>query len=138
MDVCAILTVYFEDPFWVAVLERHTGGRVEAAKLTFGAEPKDYEVYEALLCGWHRLRFSPPVADDGKNCARPNPKRAQRQAAALLEGRGSSTKAQQALQLQREQNAQARKAQNRQRLEQEKERKFELRQQRKKEKRKGR
>lgn len=38
------LTVYFEDPFWVGVFERVEGGKLPVCKVTFGAEPKDYEV----------------------------------------------------------------------------------------------
>ena len=38
------LTVYFEDPFWVGVFEKIDNGKLSAAKVTFGAEPKDYEV----------------------------------------------------------------------------------------------
>ena len=34
------LTVFFEDPFWVGVFERIENGRLSAAKVTFGAEPK--------------------------------------------------------------------------------------------------
>ena len=37
------LTVYFEDPFWVGVLERIEDGALSVCKVTFGAEPKDYE-----------------------------------------------------------------------------------------------
>ena len=56
------LTVYFEDPFWVGVFERRQEGRLTAARVVFGAEPKDYTVYEHFLRGWRSLRFSPPVA----------------------------------------------------------------------------
>ena len=42
------LTVFFEDPFWVGVFERIEDGRLSVAKVTFGAEPKDYEVQQAL------------------------------------------------------------------------------------------
>lgn len=38
------LTVFFEDPFWVGVFERYAGGQLAVSKITFGAEPKDYEV----------------------------------------------------------------------------------------------
>ena len=38
------LTVLFDPPFWVGVFERESGGRYEACKLTFGAEPRDAEV----------------------------------------------------------------------------------------------
>lgn len=40
------LTVFFEDPFWAGVFERIEDGKLSAAKVTFGAEPKDYEVQE--------------------------------------------------------------------------------------------
>ena len=38
------LTVFFEDPFWVGVFERIENGRLSAAKVTFGAEPKEPEL----------------------------------------------------------------------------------------------
>ena len=40
------LTVFFENPFWVGVYERVDGDRYEVCKITFGAETKDYEVYD--------------------------------------------------------------------------------------------
>ena len=40
------LTVYFEEPFWVGVFERIESGKLSVAKVTFGAEPKDYEIQE--------------------------------------------------------------------------------------------
>ena len=43
------LTVYFEEPFWVGVFERIKDGKLSVAKVTFGAEPKDYEVLEYVL-----------------------------------------------------------------------------------------
>ena len=42
------LTVFFEKPFWVGVFERVSNGRLSVCKVTFGAEPKDYEVREAI------------------------------------------------------------------------------------------
>ncbi len=38
------LTVFFEEPFWVGVFERVVDGKLSVCKITFGAEPKDYEV----------------------------------------------------------------------------------------------
>ena len=55
------LTVYFEKPFWVGVFERIEDGKLSAAKVTFGAEPKDYEVYAFLLKYYENLQFSPAV-----------------------------------------------------------------------------
>ena len=67
------LTVFFEEPFWVGVFERIENGKLSAAKVTFGAEPKDYEVYEFILKHYYGLRFSPAVAAVVKEAKR-NPK----------------------------------------------------------------
>lgn len=40
------LTVYFAEPFWVGVFERICDGKLSVAKVTFGAEPKDYDIQE--------------------------------------------------------------------------------------------
>jgi hypothetical protein len=47
----ATMTVFFDDPFWVAVLELQYNGRVRAARQVFGAEPTDAELYQ------YRVRF---------------------------------------------------------------------------------
>lgn len=49
--------VYFEDPFWVGVFERIENGELSAAKVTFGAEPKDYEVQEFINKHYYHLQF---------------------------------------------------------------------------------
>ena len=76
----ARVTVFFEDPFWVCVLEREENGRLSACKLTLGGDPTDGQMYELLLSCWRGLVFSPAVAarmrTDGGN-----PKRRQRTAA---------------------------------------------------------
>ena len=51
----AALTVLFEPPFWVGVFERESGGRYEACRVVFGAEPRDFEVYAYVLDRHHRL-----------------------------------------------------------------------------------
>ena len=43
------LTVFFEDPFWAGIFERIEDGKLSVCKVTFGAEPKDYEVREYVL-----------------------------------------------------------------------------------------
>ena len=55
------LTVYFEEPFWVGVFEKVEGKILSVSKVTFGTEPKDYEVYEFLLKHYYDLQFSPSV-----------------------------------------------------------------------------
>ncbi len=86
------LTIYFERPFWIGVYERVSGGLLEVCKITFGAEPKDHEVYEYLLQNWHLLRFSPSVKVGETNQARVNPKRMQREITKQLDNHGIGTK----------------------------------------------
>ena len=38
------LTILFEAPFWIGLYERTDNGKYEVCKITFGSEPKDYEV----------------------------------------------------------------------------------------------
>ena len=49
ISVSGTLTVFFEEPFWVGVFERVSGGKLSVCKVTFGAEPKDYETYDFVL-----------------------------------------------------------------------------------------
>ncbi len=131
------LTVYFEDPFWVGVMEREQNGRYEASKITFGAEPKDYEVYDFLLKYWSRLSFSPAIPGDPGVERDTNPKRMRRQIQRQMQARGVGTKAQQALKLQREQGQLERREVARGTREEEQERRFALRQEKRRSKRKG-
>ena len=131
------LTVYFDDPFWVGVFERIEDGKLSVCKVTFGAEPKDYEVWEFVLKHYYELEFSSSV-ETGSRFTADNPKRRQRNARKQLERTGVGTKSQQALQLQLEQNKQERKAKSREQKLAEKERLFALKQQKKKEKHRGR
>ena len=130
------LTVFFEEPFWVGVFERVSEGRLSVCKVTFGAEPKDYEVYDFVLKNYYRLRFSPAVATDVKE-ARRNPKRVQREVQKQVQNTGIGTKSQQALKLQQEQLKIERKIVCREQREAEKERRFELRKIKRKEKHRG-
>lgn len=95
------LTVYFEEPFWVGVFERISDGKLSVCKVTFGAEPKDYEVWDFVLKHYSDLKFSPAVEAKVKQTA-DNPKRRQRNAKKQLQKFGIGTKSQQALQMQRE------------------------------------
>ena len=112
------LTVFFEEQFWVGVFERVSDGKLSVCKVTFGAEPKDYEIYDFVLKNYYRLRFSQAVATDVKEAGR-NPKRVQREVRKQV------------------QNTE-RKSVSREQREAEKQRQFELRQQKRKEKHRGR
>ncbi|RGH42138.1 DUF2992 family protein [Ruminococcus sp. AM41-2AC] len=130
------LTVYFEEPFWVGVFERIEDDKLSVAKVTFGAEPKDYEVQEYIRKYYSSLKFSPAVDTVVKDIKR-NPKRMQREAKKQMQETGIGTKSQQALKLQQEQNKQERKVRSREKKEADELRMFELKQQKKREKHRG-
>jgi len=130
------LTVYFEEPFWVGVFEHIEDGKLSVAKVTFGAEPKDYEVQEYIQKYYFSLRFSLAVETVVKDIKR-NPKRMQREARKQMLETGIGTKSQHALKLQQEQNKQERKERGHKNKEVEDRRRFELGQQKRREKHKG-
>lgn len=131
------LTVYFEAPFWIGVFERFENGKLSVCKVTFGAEPKDYEVQEFILKKFYVLRFSLGMSTVVKD-SKKNPKRIKRDAKKQMLETGIGTKSQQALKLQQEQNKQEHKMKSREQKEAKEQRLFVLKQQKKKEKRKGR
>ena len=130
------LTVYFEEPFWVGIFERIEDGKLSVAKVTFGAEPKDYEVQEYIQKYYFSLKFSPAVETAVKDIKR-NPKRMQREAKKQMLETGIGTKSQQALKLQQEQNKQEHKERSSKKKEAEAQRMFEWKQLKKREKHKG-
>ena len=131
------LTVFFEEPFWIGVFEHISEKKLSVCKVTFGAEPKDYEIYDFVLKNYYRLKFSPAVETDVKEASR-NPKRVQRDVRKQVQNTGIGTKSQQALKFQQEQFKTERKAVSREQREAEKQRQFELKQQKRKEKHRGR
>ena len=130
------LTIYFEDPFWVGVFERIENRKLSVAKVTFGVEPKDYDVLEFINRNYYHLQFSPAVETVVKDTKK-NPKRAQRDAKKQTLEMGIGTKSQQALKLQQEQNKQERKVRSREQREAESQRIFELKKIKKREKHRG-
>ena len=131
------LTVFFEEPFWIGIYEREDEGKYEVSKITFGAEPKDYEVYYFILKNWGKLRFSPTIEASTTITKHINPKRMQRDIKKQLQSIGIGTKAQQALKLQNEQGKLERKSRSCEQREAEKERQFELRHEKRKAKHRG-
>ena len=95
------LTVFFEEPFWVGVFERVSDGKLSVCKVIFGAEPKDYEVYNFILTRYDTLKFSESVEMSVRRTA-DNPKRRQRAVNKQIHSSGIGTKSQQVLQKQRE------------------------------------
>lgn len=130
------LTVFFEPPFWVGVFERIEDGKLTVSKVTFGAEPKDYEVYDFILHHYYELKFSPPISANIKQFA-DNPKRRQRAAQKQVQNTGIGTRSQQALQLQMEEGKTERRQRSKEQRDAEKQRQFDLKQQKRKQKHKG-
>ena len=135
-ETLGILTVFFEEPFWVGVFERMEEGKLSVCKVTFGAEPKDYEVWEFILRHYQELKFSPAIKAELKQSS-DNPKRRQRSIKKQLQNVGIGTKSQQALAAQREELKTERKKVSKEQREAEKRRKFELKQQKRKDQHKG-
>ncbi len=122
----------FESPFWIGIYERYADGLYEVCKITFGAEPKDYDVYEFFLQNQNRLKFSPPIKTEMAEERKINQKRMRREINKQLQNKGIGTKAQQALKLQREQNKLERKIKIREKKQAEKDLKYALKCEKKK------
>jgi hypothetical protein len=138
MEVSIKLNVLFQETFWVGVFEKDYGEKYEVSKVVFGAEPKDYQVYDFILKNFYNLSFSNPVCIETAEKTRINPKRYQREIKKEMENKGIGTKAQIAMKLQQEKNKTERKIVSKEEKEEEKQKKFELRQQKKKDKQRGR
>ena len=131
-------TVLFQPPFWVGIAERWDESGYSAARAVFGAEPTDAQLYEWIETEWHRLRFSPAAEGERPAPEHRNPKRVQREARAATGERGVSTRAQEALSRQREQEGLARKRDVQSRREQERQARKLLGQPKKRAKKEGR
>ena len=83
------------------------------------------------------MKFSPALPLAGGQDRRLSPKRAQRQARQATRPTGTGTRAQQAIQLQREQQKTQRKEVTREQRQAEQARRYDLRQQKRREKRRG-
>jgi len=104
--------------------------------VTFGAEPKDYEVLDYILHHYYELVFSPAIETEIRQAA-DNPKRRNRNARKQLENTGIGTKSQQALKRQREEMKTERRQISRKEREAEAQRRFVMKQEKKKEERRG-
>ncbi|WP_315572900.1 YjdF family protein [Lancefieldella rimae] len=130
------LTILFDAPFWVDIFERIENSRLTVTKITFGAEPKDYEVHDFVLRHFYDLKFSSAVAAEEQRTSE-NPKRRQRTACKQMQETGIGTKSQQAIQLQLGVVKTERKCTSKERRKAEKQRQFDLKQQKRKEKHRG-
>ncbi|MCR2032351.1 YjdF family protein [Anaerofustis stercorihominis] len=138
-EVKSKLTVFFEDPFYVGVIERKYKKRLEVVKVTFGKEPTDGEILEYLNNNYSKLKFI--KADDTyikKDISELSPKRLKRMVGKEMKKKSISTKSQDLLKKQYEERKLEVKSKNREEKKQKEESLFELRQMKKKKKHKGR
>ncbi len=130
------LTVYFEEPFYVGVLERRLGDQLSVARMVFGPEPSDTQVYAWTRAGWPGAAFSAEISDECAPVLAANPKRRQRQIARQASA-GISTRSQQALALAREQAALQRHERRRTARDAQREHTYELRRIKRRDKHRG-
>ena len=103
-EVSSTLTVYHDGQFWVGVVEHVEWGELSVARVVFGAEPSNEEIYTWVLGHWASLRLSEacvPVDVRSEHMAG-NPKRRAREAAKAMRAHGTSTASQLALARERE------------------------------------
>jgi hypothetical protein len=102
------LTVLFDSPYWIGLLEVERDGSLYAARHIFGSEPSNQEIYEFvqrdLLALQKRMTVGllTAMAADKHH----NPKRAQREVRRQVAESGITSKAHEAMRLQIEQNKQ--------------------------------
>ena len=130
------MTVFFENPFWIGIFENFENDNLSVCKVTFGSEPKEYEIYDFILKKFYNLRFSNEMKSNFREKAK-NPKRRQREIKKELQSKKFLKKSEEILKLQYEENKKKRKVKTKQEKEAEKQRKFLLKQEKKKQKHKG-
>ena len=126
------LTVFFENPFWVGIFENIENNNLSVCKVTFGSEPKEYEIYDFILERFDTLKFSNEMKSNFNEKVK-NPKRRQKE----LQSKKFLKKSEEILKLQYEENKKERKIKTKKEKELEKQRKFLLKQEKKKQKHKG-
>ena len=130
------LTVFFDNPFWGGVFECVEKNKLSVCRVVFGAEPKDYEVYDFILKNYKNLKFGSSLEVKVKKIKN-NPKRLQREVKKQSKQVGIGTKSQLALQKQREEMKLERKTESKKIRELEIQRKFELKQEKRRQKHRG-
>ncbi|WP_443985161.1 YjdF family protein [Gemella morbillorum] len=127
---------FFDNPFWVGVFECVEKNKLSVCRVVFGAEPKDYEVYDFILKNYKNLKFGSSLEVKVKKIKN-NPKRLQREVKKQSKQVGIGTKSQLALQKQREEIKLEIKTESKKIRELEIQRKFELKQEKCKQKHRG-
>lgn len=133
------LTVRFEDPFWVGIIEVENEGGYRVARHVFGAEPTTPEVLRFVCDEWRELRFTDGIQIQVEQANRVNPKRLRRMIEKEIRSSARrGTKAQQALAEQREAAKRESEALSRARREEQRRERFAKKTEKRKRKHRGR
>lgn len=140
MNLCK-LTICFEDPFWIGLVETQVDEVYNVARHVFGAEPTMPEIEDFIVNNWHTLKFGPELIVEKHEGKKINPKRLRRiiekEIAASSHATRRGTKAQQALAEQRELTKTEQQKLNKQQRDAQAQARFEQKQTKRKEKHKG-
>jgi hypothetical protein len=135
------LTILFESPFWIGLIELERESCLYVARHVFGAEPNSETVYgfvqDELVSILDRMTTGVPV-ETAPVEKRVNPKRRQREIQRELAQNGVSSKAHQAMRLQLEQNKQAHEEESRQQREAQRDYEYTRKREKARKKHKGR
>ena len=133
------LTVRFENPFWVGIIEVEDEEGYRVARHVFGAEPTTPEVLRFVCDKWRELRFTDGIQIQVEQAKRINPKRLRRMIEKEIRSNARrGTKAQQALAEQREAAKGESEALSRARREERRRERFAKRTEKRKRKHRGR
>lgn len=130
-------TVLFENPFWIGIFESENGKKYEAARIVFGPEPTDVQLYQFIQENFFSITFGELTLEKPSKEKDISYKRMIKKIKKEQSNKTIGTKAQNAIKLQHESNKVEKKIHSKEKKLQQDEKKFELRQQKKKEKHKG-
>lgn len=134
--VSLIMTVYFEEAYWVGLVELQVENKLQVCKITFGKEPSEQVILDFMTCHFKGLMFSPVAKVKVISTKKVNPKRKQREARKQMQV-SVSTKSQELLQQQYLESKEARKEKHKLHKDQKQVHLFTLKQQKRKEKHRG-
>jgi hypothetical protein len=133
-----ILTVFYEDPFWVGLFTISEGATARYCRVVFGKEPSDREIYEFVQRNYRNLHFSESLPAAPAVPSIKNPKRRQREAGRNLQQRTGEKKSYQLIKETLKQGQKAvRKADRKQLQEEQEAHILQVKQTKRKEKRRG-
>jgi hypothetical protein len=131
-------TVYFEDPFWVGILEVTDNGKCKMGKVTFGSEPSASDIYEFTINEYSNMKLNEiEIEEHESENKQINPKRMMKSVRKQLDKKGIGTRSQSALKNIQENNKKEKKKSNKEKRIELEEKIFLIKQMKKKKKKKG-